>query len=575
MAEELILKIQNAGDKATKNGNGETDKQPKGFVKNMQGAVQGGLKKAGVSFTVGALLKQSQLFTSFMGSIFQIVGGMIDLMLAPLMPIFIPVLKFLAKMMPGVRITATAIANKLIEIGTTIATWWKDHAPSWLQGGDGTKIAQVLGGVVTALMFTKFTGIWKLGKWFLGMRVGQKAGEAAVKGAAKGATKTIGSVIKSWFGQQIGKFRSWLWGRITKIPGVQKIVDFASDGLKLFSSWRKELIKNIRSSIGNAAQSVRKWIAKAVTNVASHIFKGNWKAVQWMATKLLAPFKWASNKIKDFLRPAMKHVSELWDKITKWISKGPIGTALKALGNRLISFVRGIWSPIAKKITSLWGTVTKFLNRGPLKTLFGFIGKIWQKFLGFLNIFKGSPGQILQKIAEMIKSVLTKPFDIIAKIADKFPSIGKAVSGLKNIFTKGPIAKALGGGAGGMLAKVGGKTGLKAAAMSIPGVSAAIGLGIGVYESQRMVREYGFNAKTVGAGLAYTSVQTAAGFAGGGIGIAAAIAGEVALNQFENRVLKVEVTGPDAQTKISAQTQDGKDQAMQQTAQASDYAYTG
>ena len=123
----------------------------------------------------------------------------------------------------------------------------------------------------------------------------------------------------------------------------------------------------------------------------------------------------------------------------------------------------------------------------------------------------------------------------------------------------------------GVHASAGLRFALKAAAMSIPGVSAAIGLGIGVYESQRMVREYGFNAKTVGAGLAYTATQTAAGVAGGPVGIAAAIAGEVALSQFENRVLKVEQTGPDEQAKISMKTAAGKEQSMNASFQASDY----
>ena len=93
--EDLLIKIEKAGAAAgagQEDGNGK-DEQPKSFFNKMGGAVKSGLKGAGIQFGVASLLKQSQLFTGFIGSIFQIVGGMIDLMLAPLMPIFIPVLK--------------------------------------------------------------------------------------------------------------------------------------------------------------------------------------------------------------------------------------------------------------------------------------------------------------------------------------------------------------------------------------------------------------------------------------------------------------------------------------------------
>ena len=128
MAEATLrVKVENAGTAANGNGNGNGEgskpkpppQPPESFgqiikslpksihkgikaaPKDFAGAIKGGLKTAGVSFSMAAILKQSQVFTSFVGSLFQILGALVDVTLAPLMPIFIPVLKFLAKMMPG------------------------------------------------------------------------------------------------------------------------------------------------------------------------------------------------------------------------------------------------------------------------------------------------------------------------------------------------------------------------------------------------------------------------------------------------------------------------------------------
>ena len=44
-------------------------------------------KMAGIDLGIGALLKQSQIFTGYLGNIFAIVGALIDTILAPLAPI--------------------------------------------------------------------------------------------------------------------------------------------------------------------------------------------------------------------------------------------------------------------------------------------------------------------------------------------------------------------------------------------------------------------------------------------------------------------------------------------------------
>ena len=71
-------------------------------------------KKAGlvgINFGLASLLKQSQLFTGFIGSLFQIVGGFIDVLLAPFMPFAFKILGYVAKIIPFVQEKLTVFTD--------------------------------------------------------------------------------------------------------------------------------------------------------------------------------------------------------------------------------------------------------------------------------------------------------------------------------------------------------------------------------------------------------------------------------------------------------------------------------
>jgi hypothetical protein len=280
-------------------------------------------------------------------------------------------------------------------------------------------------------------------------------------------------------------------------------------------------------------------------------------------------FKSAATDIgKHFLTGTREMVTKIWAKFTGPLSKltGPLGI----LKTKIMDFLPKITGPFAALKEKIMG----FL-KGPISKV-GDLGNFLQKRINSIWTFiKGAPQALIERVGKVIQAVMKKPFEIIQKIADKFPGLGKLAKGITGIFTKGgAVSKIIGAGKGAVgksVAKIGGKAGLQAAGMSIPIFGSAIGLAAGIYETQRMGRKYGWNAKTIGAGLAYTAVQTGAGFAGTGVGIAAAIAGEVALNQFENRVLKVEMVGADQQTQLSMRNKNAADQALDISRMASDY----
>ena len=80
-------------------------------------SLAGSLKRlVGIDLGLGALLKQSQIFTGYMGNLFSIVGAIIDTVLAPLAPVAFKALAALGKKIPVIA----AMAEKHIP---KVVTW--------------------------------------------------------------------------------------------------------------------------------------------------------------------------------------------------------------------------------------------------------------------------------------------------------------------------------------------------------------------------------------------------------------------------------------------------------------------
>jgi hypothetical protein len=102
---EDALSGGSSGGGSSGGGTGGSDKSPdnpnpKGqieLVKNLSTAAEKGttsaLKTLGIQLTLSNLLKQSQVFTGIVSSIFQVLGAVLDVALAPLLPFLAKVLK--------------------------------------------------------------------------------------------------------------------------------------------------------------------------------------------------------------------------------------------------------------------------------------------------------------------------------------------------------------------------------------------------------------------------------------------------------------------------------------------------
>ena len=125
-------------------------------------------KVSGVSFSIAGMLKQSQIFTGVVGSIFQLVGAFFDILLIPLMPVITPILELSGKVLSkfakysekNPEVMAMVIFRMIPILGLVIAAlqvgiWVKN----WLTG-PSQPIQKLKNGVLS--FFERLPIMWKL-----------------------------------------------------------------------------------------------------------------------------------------------------------------------------------------------------------------------------------------------------------------------------------------------------------------------------------------------------------------------------------------------------------------------------
>ncbi len=139
----------------------------KELVDHAKKTVRSGL---GINIGVASLLKQSQLFTGTLGTIFQILGAMVDVVLAAFMPLIIPALKTMANSIPQIQEKAEQIKvwiEKAVEKLKEWNEWLKGN--KWVQAiksGLGEALQYWLIGAFIAKITGLWTPFWLLHKYF-------------------------------------------------------------------------------------------------------------------------------------------------------------------------------------------------------------------------------------------------------------------------------------------------------------------------------------------------------------------------------------------------------------------------
>ena len=113
---EHIIKNDSEGDAGRKDK--DTRKQIKkqtDYAKEAEKSRKTSLiKQAGVSISLGGILKQSQVFTSTLGTVFQLLGAFVDVIMAPFLPVVVPAIKKIASLLPVVSSWSKKVAETAI-----------------------------------------------------------------------------------------------------------------------------------------------------------------------------------------------------------------------------------------------------------------------------------------------------------------------------------------------------------------------------------------------------------------------------------------------------------------------------
>ncbi len=172
-------------------------------------------KKMGIQVGVASILKQSQIFTGTVGSIFQIFGALVDVILAPFLPVILPIVRLLGNQIPLIHSVTTKIADwvtnnlNVKSIDDTI-----DNA--------GETVIRKLFGWLPDTWENKMVDAFKAVNWgYVAASLG-----SAILFKKLGGMRFLGSILTKipgvkWLGTKLGGLAAGLASKL--IPGFGKI----------------------------------------------------------------------------------------------------------------------------------------------------------------------------------------------------------------------------------------------------------------------------------------------------------------------------------------------------------------
>lgn len=300
------------------------DKKFKDYLKNISGNTKKSLGATlGIKLGTASILKQSQVFTGYIGTIFQLFGAMVDVILAPFLPVLIPAIRKMAEMIPYIRVYAQNIFDFL---DRTLFEWIR-NAIDWLPTGLKDKIIPALSALLVGAFFLKMTGLW--GPFF----------------------KLFGAILRPlWaaLGPVLKTLTGFVWKQLSTLVG--SFVKMVTDAVKAGASavWSK-FISPVLHAVKNALMKRISALAGMVTQHA-----------MWVMNKALLPvLTWTKSFIAKFISAFM---TKLW---------APFRGVFAKMMTRLAPLFKFFQAPLAKIGTFLlrmWATLsdnllTRFFGR--------------------------------------------------------------------------------------------------------------------------------------------------------------------------------------------------------------------
>ena len=451
------------GKEGGKEGGGKDTETKKGF-KELGGRLKGAgkffQKNLGLQFGMSSMLKQSQIFTSFIGVIFQLMGALIDVILAPLIPLFFPVIRRIGAAIPYLQKFMENVAG-WARAGLNIILGWYNKAKNWVTG--------------------------KIDEW---------------NQAWKAGPKEFGTFL--W--NQVWGGLTWVWDKLKNDLGP----------------WLWDQIKGLGDSVWQWLQTtggrIFGWFAQAYI-MLGFVRTGVDKIVAWSTRFGIGILRWLGAKAAQFFVWGLKVIPRLIGVAWK-VASFLIKMILPGFGHIIVAIVNG-FGRLVGKIPQVLGWVAKSF-RGwiddILLRLMLFRDSLMKWLRGALNlvptVIKDFVTRLMSSlkrfIAETVKNLLSK----LGNLLGKLPLVGGALKKL------GGIGKGLFGGvsklAGGIGKAVGGKGLLKmvgtVAKMSkaIPVLGSVATLGFGAVETYNNFKNHGWKAGLATAGKTIAATTLAA-----------------------------------------------------------------
>ena len=192
----------------------EEQRKVPGLMKTM-------FKKMGIQVGVASILKQSQIFTGTIGSVFQILGALVDVILAPFLPVILPIVRMLGNQIPMIH----SIMQK---VGDWISRELTIENIDGKVDAAGEKVIRKVFGFLPDTIEQKMVDGFKSVNWgYVGAGLG-----SAVLFKRLGGMRFLGSIFGKipgvkWLGAKIGGLAAGLASKL--IPGFGKIMGKSVD----------------------------------------------------------------------------------------------------------------------------------------------------------------------------------------------------------------------------------------------------------------------------------------------------------------------------------------------------------
>ena len=324
---------------------------------HLKGASKFFRKNVGLNFGMSSMLKQSQIFTSFIGVIFQLMGALIDVILAPLIPLFFPVIRLIGSWIPHVQQFMDSAYNWLSGVGNKIVGWY-DSAKNWIKTKIDAGMAAwkegpaAFGNFLWGLVDEGITNFWNLIKdtalpWIWDQ------------------IKNFGVYVFHWAGSTAGRIFGWFTQATLLFSGTKGVV---MDIL----SWSRRFAVQLLAKVLAAPVQIITWAVRILPKLMGLIFKS-------LGTLLKILFPGFGHLIVTITRIGFAIVRGIANAayglikwLFKWIFKG-IGFLVSKAKEKAVLFIR----TLLKKITTSLGNMKIF--GGAFQALgrnLGFLGTI-------------------------------------------------------------------------------------------------------------------------------------------------------------------------------------------------------